>query len=280
MPMTAAAQMPSSRTRGPAGLSVRIQLNDARRSLVACGAAVSYAQHMGKREQQEDALLVMERHGRIVAAVADGMGGHESGEVASSTALATLAESFSEIGEHPLQQLVEAVATANAAVYALGGSKRRGAPGTTLVAAILDGSTLHWACVGDSELALLQGGSARLLAKRQQLFNGMLYACLGVELELPLALIQHGSVVIPEGATVALWSDGVRGIGTKDFEQRVAQQGGASELIDAVLAADHPRQDNATVILVTPPAASKADGPARARTPLPLSDKSGDLDGL
>ncbi|MFO1536667.1 MAG: Stp1/IreP family PP2C-type Ser/Thr phosphatase [Actinomycetota bacterium] len=107
------------------------------------------------RAGNEDSLLVSD-DGRLIA-VADGMGGHQGGEVASATAVATLR---AEIGAG--RSVEDAVVTANRAVHerADGDPALRGM-GTTLTAGIVTGSSLRIAHVGDSRAYLLRNGELR-----------------------------------------------------------------------------------------------------------------------
>lgn len=106
------------------------------------------------RPENEDNLLVDPKHG--LYAVADGMGGHRAGEVASATAIETLKEAF--LGG---QRLDEAVMAANAAVFAKGADDPalRGM-GTTITAIALEGdSTALFGHVGDSRGYLMRDGT-------------------------------------------------------------------------------------------------------------------------
>ncbi|MGQ0616111.1 MAG: Stp1/IreP family PP2C-type Ser/Thr phosphatase [Acidimicrobiia bacterium] len=91
-------------------------------------------------------------------AVADGMGGHRGGEVASSVALEALASTFVDRSPEGLR---DAAREANTVVFeqASDDPELQGM-GTTLVAvATIDGaSTLAWVNVGDSRLYLFRGG--------------------------------------------------------------------------------------------------------------------------
>jgi protein phosphatase len=106
------------------------------------------------RPENEDSLLVDREHG--LYAVADGMGGHRAGEVASATAIDTLQAAFG--GGNPIDR---AVAAANAAVFAKAADDAalRGM-GTTLTAVALrpDGTAIlgH---VGDSRAYLMRDGA-------------------------------------------------------------------------------------------------------------------------
>lgn len=94
-------------------------------------------------------------------AVADGMGGHAAGEVASALACQALAQAFAA-GPHSADALVAATHQANRAVYerAQANPEMRGM-GTTLVAVALtdaEHQTLAIAHVGDSRVYLLRRG--------------------------------------------------------------------------------------------------------------------------
>ncbi|MCO6055732.1 protein phosphatase 2C domain-containing protein [Pseudomonas sp. MOB-449] len=92
------------------------------------------------RAHNEDALLCAPDLG--LWAVADGMGGHQRGEVASSVAVATLRES---VGAG--QRLPNAVQSAHDAVLAAASGSGMG---TTLVAVKFDGAAFELAWAGDS----------------------------------------------------------------------------------------------------------------------------------
>lgn len=110
------------------------------------------------REGNEDALLLRDS----VFAVADGMGGHLAGEVASSTALEPVEQLDGRIfPDHAaaVTALRDAVVAANERVSELAEANPnyRGM-GTTLTAALVEGRRLHVAHVGDSRAYLLRDG--------------------------------------------------------------------------------------------------------------------------
>lgn len=110
------------------------------------------------REQNEDNLF----SGSSVFAVADGMGGHQAGEVASEMALQPIADldgrDFPDQAE-ATRALAEAIRQANRSVV----DKAASDPafqgmGTTLTAVLLREGRLHVAHVGDSRAYLLRQG--------------------------------------------------------------------------------------------------------------------------
>ena len=97
-------------------------------------------------------------------AVADGMGGHAAGEVASRVAVEALFSSYYSSEEEPRRALDRAMAAANDAVR---GAGQEGAEpdaprtrmGTTLVTAVIAGPKLLVGNVGDSRAYLFADGS-------------------------------------------------------------------------------------------------------------------------
>jgi len=110
------------------------------------------------RQINEDRFLADE----TLFAVADGVGGHQAGEVASQTSVETLQRVFAE-GEHTIGGLVAAAEEANQAVWQLAqASREKRGMGTTLTALALvqdDGEEqLGLINVGDSRAYVLQQG--------------------------------------------------------------------------------------------------------------------------
>jgi protein phosphatase len=119
------------------------------------------------RAHNEDRYLADER----LFAVADGVGGHKAGEVASQTAVETLQREFTE---PTTGALIDAVKTANRTVWNLAetNSDQRGM-GTTLTALALvddgDEERLAIVNVGDSRAYLLQQGQLEQLTEDHSL---------------------------------------------------------------------------------------------------------------
>jgi protein phosphatase len=135
---------------------------------------VGSATRVGGRDHNEDAVLV-ERLGDSVGAyllaVADGMGGHEGGEVASRMAIETLRQHFTGgVPEDIALELKRAYREANERIWAEGASQTADRHmGTTLVAAVVNGPYLTIANVGDSRAYLIRGNQVQQLTQDHSL---------------------------------------------------------------------------------------------------------------
>lgn len=98
--------------------------------------------------------------GERFCAVADGMGGHNAGEVASALAVQSYAEHMRRIEHITAEALYEAVAGANAVVFraALENEGMNGM-GTTFSALAEQDGTAYLAHVGDSRIYLVRNGA-------------------------------------------------------------------------------------------------------------------------
>jgi protein phosphatase len=117
----------------------------------------------GRRRTNEDAMLVDSRAGLFV--VADGMGGHNAGEVASALAIRTIHEILTGAG--PAEPaLADAMCAANERVLeAAGVDPECTGMGTTVVAAHVDDRHLVFGSVGDSRIYLWSGGALTQLTR-------------------------------------------------------------------------------------------------------------------
>jgi PPM family protein phosphatase len=102
----------------------------------------------------------------LLVIVADGMGGHKAGEVASETAVNTVAEVYQRSKGSPGEALDEAFREANQNIFKLaGGHQEMKGMGTTCTALAIVGSKAWAAHVGDSRLYLVRGGDIYQLSE-------------------------------------------------------------------------------------------------------------------
>ena len=119
------------------------------------------------RPINEDSYYLPE-DGECFCAVADGMGGHNAGEVASAMAVETFAKVMRVAGKAAGTALHTAVNRANEAVFEEASrDASKSGMGTTFTALCeMDGS-VHIAHVGDSRVYLLRGKDFTRLTKDQ-----------------------------------------------------------------------------------------------------------------
>jgi protein phosphatase len=120
------------------------------------------------REKNEDAVLA----DVPLVAVADGMGGHKAGEVASSMAVDVLKTWKDRLGgssgTKAAEILREALAEANRTIWEAGQQDENLlGMGTTVTAGWIDGGSLALAHVGDTRAYLLRGGKLEQLTRDQ-----------------------------------------------------------------------------------------------------------------
>src|SRR5688572_21770052 len=134
---------------------------------------VASASHCGRvREHNEDWASVDRDAG--LAVLADGMGGHNAGEVASRMAadlvisgIRAAAGRDGHLDATRAEDLVaNQVAAANSGVFEAARVERRyDGMGTTLVVAVWHAAGVTWGHVGDSRLYLLRRGELRQLTR-------------------------------------------------------------------------------------------------------------------
>jgi protein phosphatase len=143
--------------------------------------------HVGmKRAHNEDSLFLLPEHDVYI--VADGMGGHASGEVASKMAVETVADFFRDTAEddeitwpyrmdkarhYEENRLINAIKLANLRIYeASSADPRKKGMGTTLVSVHLVNGGLYLGHVGDSRIYLIQpSGDIEQLTEDHSLLN-------------------------------------------------------------------------------------------------------------
>jgi protein phosphatase len=229
---------------------------------VRFGAATDIGRARGRNE---DSYLAQEP----LFAVADGMGGHRGGDVASSLAIAALRRA-AESGDASWSRLIEEFQEANREVFERGNDQDDlHGMGTTLTAVCLTDTEARIAHVGDSRAYLLRDGSLHLLTEDHTLVERMVQAgqltrtearqhpqrsiltrALGVEEDLP---VDEVTLPLRAGDRLLLCTDGLTSMIDEDAIRDVLlgepnSQGACEELIDAANKAGG--DDNITVVLL------------------------------
>ena len=110
-------------------------------------------------------------------AVADGMGGHRAGEIASSIVIGNIGTHFKEMGkigtkEDAVRWLKDAVSEANVEIYKYTAEHPESeGMGTTIVTAILTDDFLLFGNLGDSRGYVLKGGKLHQITTDHTLVN-------------------------------------------------------------------------------------------------------------
>ena len=118
----------------------------------------AYLTDPGKvRDHNEDSVIIVKNHNNEhLLAVADGMGGHRGGEIASSIAISHIGKSFRELGklgnkEDAILWIKNVVSEANVQIYKYTEENPESAGmGTTIVMALLTNDYLLFGNIGDS----------------------------------------------------------------------------------------------------------------------------------
>ena len=113
----------------------------------------------GNREVNEDSYVCIERDGNYCFVVADGLGGHGKGEVASQKVVEVFEREFGTIKESCPEFLKRAFETAQADVMAM--QQTADEMKTTAVVLAIVGNKLAWGHIGDSRLYHFQKGKLR-----------------------------------------------------------------------------------------------------------------------
>lgn len=216
------------------------------------------------REHNEDSLLVQEP----LFAVADGMGGHAAGEVASEIAIDVLRDNAPKTAD--AQALADAVATANKEVIraAVEGRGKEGM-GTTMTTAVIYGNKLAIAQVGDSRAYLMHQRNLQQITRDHSLMadlieqgqitpaearvhpnRSLITRALGND---PDMFADQYELEVNEGDRLLLCSDGLCGVLTDDEINEILNeyqdpQECADKLVDR--ANDQGGPDNITAIVV------------------------------
>ena len=209
---------------------------------------VAYRTEVGHvRQRNEDALLARPERGLL--AVADGLGGHPAGDVASLTAIRAL-DGSGLTGESSDGELLDAIRAAHDAVVSAGeeDDSRLGL-GTTLVVALVREGAVTVAHVGDSRAYVLPASGELEPVTRDHSVHGYLTQALGLDRAV---MPDTAQVPAPRGTRLLLCSDGLTNMVEAEAIGELLAHGSAQDACDALVKAalDAGGIDNVTVIVL------------------------------
>ncbi len=230
-----------------------------------------------KRPHNEDNMAyvipkdeqVMARKGALFI-VADGMGGHAAGEVASEIAVDTVTMTYyQDDSEDITLSLMNAIKRANTIIHQRAAENMlRSGMGTTCVSAVLRGNTASIANVGDSRAYVIRNGQVRQVSQdhswvEEQVRAGLLTRdqarshaqrnvitrCLGTQAEVEVDVFTEE---LEEGDCLILCTDGLSGSVYEDDLRSIVEQYIPQECVYHLVerANENGGPDNITAIVV------------------------------
>jgi serine/threonine protein phosphatase PrpC len=228
----------------------------------------------GGREKNEDRMGYCYTRDAGLFALADGMGGHPEGEVASQIALQTMAALFQRDArpalKDPVRFLHDAIIAGHHQLLRYATEKALiDTPRTTVVACVLQNGAAYWAHCGDSRLYLVRGD--KLIARTrdhsyselQETLNGVvplgekfnrnvLFTCLGSPGKPVVDAV--GPMLLQSGDRIMLCSDGLwSSVPDQVITEQMATRpisDAVPELVEQALRRAGSKSDNVTVLAV------------------------------
>ncbi|NJF25684.1 Stp1/IreP family PP2C-type Ser/Thr phosphatase [Thermococcus sp. Bubb.Bath] len=241
---------------------------------------LAFKSYIGRRDNNEDAFLAEKIDGNVVLAVADGMGGHLAGEVASQEALNVLRDTVKRLGStEPARILREAIERANLRIYEMGHDDEhpeRHNMGTTLTAAIVRNNTATVGNIGDSRTYLIKkDGTIKQLTKDHSLVQelidkgmitpeeakrhpqkNIITKALGIQSDIEIDPEDIKEITLEPGDYLLLCSDGLTDVmSDEEIAKTVLNAPSLKEAVDLLIekAYGMGSTDNITVVLYRHP---------------------------
>jgi len=250
----------------------------------------------GGRDKNEDRMGYCYTRDAGLFALADGMGGHPEGEVASQLALSTMAALFQREAKpsiaEPLRFLHEAIIAGHHQLLRYATERAlMDTPRTTIVACLIQGDVAYWAHCGDSRLYLVRGDKlvartrdhsyselqetlSQVVPMGDRVNRNVLFTCLGSPGK-PV-IDTAGPLTVQPGDRVMLCSDGLWGTVSDHTITDVLACNSISDavpqLVERALRAAGDKSDNVTVLAVEWEAAEAPDSKSGVST-LSLGDE-------
>ncbi|MFC5479745.1 PP2C family protein-serine/threonine phosphatase [Massilia suwonensis] len=241
--------------------------------------------HIGGRKLNQDRMGYCFTRDALLLVLADGMGGHQHGEIASTIAMQTLSMMFQMQArpyiKKPERFLEEALMQAHRDILAYAARHQLAeSPRTTVVVCLVQHNCAIWAHCGDSRLYwtrrnqvlaqtrdhshleyLIARGLASPAERATHPDRNKLYNCLGGSTTPRLELSRQAS--LEAGDVLLLCSDGLWSmVPDAEIVQKLASRSvveAVPELVSMAVAIGGPRADNTTALAIRWQGADRAD---------------------
>lgn len=224
-----------------------------------------------RRESNQDSCLVNEKIGLFV--VADGMGGHSGGEVASSMAVSVSEEVFlveKALERSPRELILDAYESSSSRIFDKAATERPelSGMGTTMVMAYLRGHHLYIGNVGDSRCYMykkpylwqltedhslineqIRSGVMTESQAKQMVGRNVITRSVGYERDVVPDILER---VVEPGEMFLMCSDGLSGLVDDENICKILKENPPEKVVEACVkeALANGGDDNVTVMLI------------------------------
>lgn len=233
--------------------------------------------NIGRRDYQQDCFAFTPISNGLLAVVADGMGGLKDGDKVSQKIVMTMLQDAPKYaGQQPGSRLMQMLSHANEEVNRMLGRSNQYRSGSTTVAVLVDQGVFEWISVGDSRIYLYRNQKLIQLNREHTYEADLIQKAVNGEISfreaqtdpqrnkltsfVGMGQLKHidGSVrpvAYQAGDRLLLMSDGVFNTLSENEMIEILQkhedpEQAAAAMEQAVLAYQHPRQDNFTAVIV------------------------------
>jgi serine/threonine protein phosphatase PrpC len=214
-------------------------------------------QLLGSRSRQEDAFKVVSDDDELLAVVADGLGGHPRGDLASRVAIEAMAalmdDEANALRRRPAATLRRAVRAIDMHLRTQAEAQRElEGMATTLASLYFAGERVYRLSIGDSLIYRWNGDRFLRWNVLHESRGGYITSCLGYTLD-SVDCPPRGSLVKP-GERFLIASDGIESLQEQELAETLAGAPSpkivVEHLLDRITALDSPYQDNTTLVAI------------------------------
>ncbi len=248
------------------------------------GKDFSAIQYLGERTSQEDysQFRLFPGDNGLLSVLADGMGGHTSGEIASTSATQAFDRIFKSFsGVSPTSKLGASLTAANSELsLMIANNPSLDGMGCTLIGAYFNQKGLYWISVGDSLIYLFRDGKLKQINEDHSMAplieeslrlgkltkqeaenypnkNALRSALMGGD--IPLIDAPENPLELYSGDVVLIASDGILSLSSNEILSLIAKnyssgaEGISNSLIKLIRDKKRKNQDNTTVQVIKIP---------------------------